>query len=144
MPHCAAYNCNNKTDNNSSISYHRLPGPARKVIRQAWIDAIGRTNLPKTVYLCADHFTEDCFDPSHDLKQRLLPEGSRMKRVLLPNAIPSIFKHREIKSPRETSQVRAKKKQQKEVHILFNSFAPVQSLFSIIVIRIKLLDCVDF
>ena len=124
MPHCVAYNCNNKSDNNPSISYHRLPGPSRKLVWQAWIDAIGRTDLPKKVYLCAEHFTEESFDPSHDLKQRLLPEDSRIKRMLLPDAIPTIFDHRETKSSRVTSQVREKKKEKQEVHKFY-----VQYLF---------------
>ena len=76
------------------------------------------------IYLCAEHFAEESFDPSHDLKQRLLPEGSRIKRMLLPDAIPTIFDHRETKSSRVTSQVREKKKEKQEVHIFY-----VQYLF---------------
>ena len=121
MPHCVAYNCNNKSDNNPSISYHRLPGPSRKLVRQTWIDVIGRTDLPKKVYLCAEHFAEESFDPSHDLKQRLLSEGSRIKRMLLPDAIPTIFDHRETKSSRVTSQVR-EKKSKRYTNFMFNIY----------------------
>ena len=64
--------CSNEPRLNKNISFHKIPGQDRKDIRDAWIRAIARPVLPKAVDVCSDHFTEDLFDESQELKQRLL------------------------------------------------------------------------
>ena len=92
MPHCVADGCKNNSRNNNTISYHRLPSEVHQDQRNSWLIAINRKKLPKHVYLCSNHFTEDWFNQSHDLQQKLLDETSKIKRILLPNAVPTIFK----------------------------------------------------
>lgn len=115
MPHCVAFKCSNdakKKDPN--LSFHKLPNEnTHKALRQSWIDAIGLVSLPKAPHLCSKHFEEDCFDASHKLKAELV--GSRFKRKLLPDAVPTIFEHKPAKRRRETSINRAKRKEQQEV-----------------------------
>ncbi|XP_067214999.1 uncharacterized protein [Linepithema humile] len=64
------------------ISFHRLPKVESR--RERWITAIKKriTNFTPAanVFICSQHFSEDCFLPS--------PTG---KRYLVPNAVPSIF-----------------------------------------------------
>ena len=74
---------------NSNVSYHKIPGQERKEVGDAWITAIVRPVLLKAVHVCSDHFTEDSFDESQELKRRLL--GGNLKYVLKPDAVPSLF-----------------------------------------------------
>ena len=39
--------------------------------------------------MCFDHFTEDSFDESQELKQRVL--GDNLKYILKPDVVPSLF-----------------------------------------------------
>ena len=39
--------------------------------------------------MCSDHFTEESFDESQELKRRLL--GGNLKYILKPDAVPSLF-----------------------------------------------------
>ena len=39
--------------------------------------------------MCSDHFTEDSFDESQELKRRLL--GGNLKYILKPDAVPWLF-----------------------------------------------------
>ena len=115
MSHCCAYKCNNQSKLNKSISYHILP--KNKTIAAQWLEKISIDDLPGEVYLCADHFTESCFDAHHDMKQRLMPEGSKskIKRKLNKDAVPTIFAHKSKTDVRETSEKRREKKEQREV-----------------------------
>ena len=71
------------------ISYNKIPGHGRKDIRDAWIRAFARPVLPKAVHVCFDHFTQDSFDESQELKSHLL--GGNLKYILKPDAVPSLF-----------------------------------------------------
>ena len=72
-----------------NVFYHKIPGQERKDIRNAWIRAIARPVLPKAFHVCPDHFTEDSFDESQELKRHLL--GGNLKYILKPDAVPSLF-----------------------------------------------------
>ena len=39
--------------------------------------------------MCFDHFTEDSFDESQELKQHVL--GGNLKYILKPDVVPSLF-----------------------------------------------------
>ena len=69
MPHYVTFGCNNQSNYVNKILYHQLP--KNNVVQKVWMDAIGITALP-----CLDHFEDECFDKSHELKSQLLPEGS--------------------------------------------------------------------
>ena len=68
--------CSNQSRLNKNVSYQKIPGQETKDIRDAWIKAIARP----------DHFTEDSFDESQELKRRLL--GGNLKYILKPDAVP--------------------------------------------------------
>lgn len=92
MAHCVAENCTNQQKNNSEISYHKLP--ANKEVASEWIKNINRTEFPKHIYLCSNHFEESCFDKTHILKNELLPGKYPIilnRKRLLPGAIPTKF-----------------------------------------------------
>ena len=55
----------------------------------AWIKAIARQVLFKAVHVCSDHFTEDSFDESQELKRHVL--GGNLKYIIKPDAVPSLF-----------------------------------------------------
>ena len=123
MPHCCAWGCNNQSKLNKVVTYHFLPKD--KHTASLWIRNINRTTLPKDVYLCSDHFEESCFDPHHDMKQRLLPEGSqsRIKRMLKKDAVPTKFPQNPTKTVRDTSEKRLMMKEQSEVTLfIFDCF----------------------
>jgi hypothetical protein len=67
-------------------------------MREKWIKQVQRTRANWTCTdssrICSEHFTDDCFDQIPALKQKvgITPTHTR---VLLPNAIPTIF-HRKI------------------------------------------------
>ena len=79
---------------NSNVSYHKIPGQERKDVGDAWITAIVRPVLLKAVHVCSDHFTEDSFDESQELKWRLL--GGNLKFILKPDAVPSFQMERSL------------------------------------------------
>ena len=72
MVTCCVKGCSNQSRLNKNVSYHKITGPGRKDIRDAWIRAIARTVLPKVIHVCSDHFTKDKFEKSQELKQCLL------------------------------------------------------------------------
>ena len=86
---CTAKGCSNQSRSNKNVSYHKIPGQERKDIRDAWIRAIARQVLPKTVDVSSDHFTKDSFDESDELKQCLL--GGNLQNILKPDLVPSLF-----------------------------------------------------
>ena len=86
---CCVKGCSNQSRLNKIVSYHKIPGQERKDIRDAWIKAIARPVLPKAIHVCSDHFTEDLFDESQELQQRLL--GGNLKYILKPDVVPSLF-----------------------------------------------------
>ena len=125
MPHCCAWGCNNQPKLNKNVTYHILPKDQR--IANQWIKNISRprTNLPKVVYLCSEHFEESCFDAHHDMKRRLLPESSksRIKRILNKDAVPTIFPQNPAKNVRESSEKRRQLKEQSEVTFFYKVLA---------------------
>ena len=79
----------NKSRLNKNVSYHKIPGHKRKDIRDAWIRAITRPVLPTAIHGLSDHFNEDSFDESQELKQHLL--GGNLQYILKPDTVPSLF-----------------------------------------------------
>lgn len=94
MSFCAAVGCSNSSKNctGKGISFFSLP--REKSIRNAWIAAIKRTKLPKNVYVCSEHFTDECFESVYRLQAEMLSPSKRKKKQLIPGSIPSVFKHK--------------------------------------------------
>ena len=83
-----------------------------------WVRLINRTELPKRVYICSDHFQESCFDQSWALQNRLFYNDRPVKRKLLPDSVPSIFPHKEPPKERYASKKRMEQRQKKEVSFI--------------------------
>lgn len=114
MPHCMAPNCTNgwRKTKGTNVTYHRLPTDH---MRSVWLQKIRRENPrdAKYSFVCSDHFTTDCFVVT--LAQRLC--GHTGKKVLKPDAVPTIFKHNEHvpKKARTTSDRRQRTRERQEV-----------------------------
>lgn len=115
MVYCAAFECNNDSRHNNTVSYHCFP--TDKAIRDQWLAKISRADLvlTKNSRLCSAHFTPD--DYKRDLRAELT--GQRGKRELKDDAIPSIFSHLPPpKKPRLSSERRSQEKARKEVGLI--------------------------
>ena len=90
MPFCCVNGCPNQTKPgyDKNISYHILP--KEESIRKEWIARLKRQVLPKYVYVCSEHFEDNCFDESVEMKRRLIPD-LKTKRKLKKDAVPTKF-----------------------------------------------------
>ena len=89
MVTCCVKGCSNQSGLNKNVGYHKIPGQERRDIRDPWIKAIARPVLPKAIHVCSDHFTEDSFDESQELKRRLLV--GNLKYMLKRDAVHRYF-----------------------------------------------------
>ena len=115
MAHCSIVGCKNKQANNSEVTYFSLPKDPQR--RTSWLVAISRdkSNLPSNVFVCSDHLEEKYFDKSWDLQNRLFYRDRPIKRKLISTATPTLLPHKQISTPRKTSEIRAKQKEKEEV-----------------------------
>ena len=116
MVYCCAVGCSNDSrfvSKGQGISFHRFP--TEDSLLKEWLAKISRAGLTvtKDTRLCSDHFEPDCFE--RDLRAELL--GSKGKRTLKPDAVPTIFDHRPRKKPRLSTEKRLQEKAKKEVRI---------------------------
>ena len=114
MPQCIAYGCNNRSEDASKgISFFRLPLKNPELLK-TWIVKLRLENPPirESSRICSVHFSEDCFE--RDLKAELMP-GTKGRRRLKPDAVPTIFSFKPQFEPRPTSIRRAQIKEQREV-----------------------------
>ena len=117
MVYCCAVGCSNDSRSVSKehgISFHRLP--TENSLLQKWLAKISRVDfvVTKDTRLCSDHFEPDCFE--RDLRAEL--RGSKGKRKLKPDAVPTIFDHRPRKKPRLSTEQRLQEKAKREVRII--------------------------
>ena len=116
MPSCAAPNCSNRSerDGKRRITFHRLPFK-RKDLAKKWLVKLGHEKKflpkPKNIYVCSNHFTEECFEI--DFKYQLLA-GNNVKRKLKPEAVPTVFKHKSPAKRRLASERRKAIKERQE------------------------------
>ena len=113
MPCCVAIGCtyNVKYCKDKFVSLHG--SPRDKILRKKWENACGRQQLPKFPLLCSRHFSPDAFQSFG--RAQLVKEltGAGYTTKLKPDAVPTIFPHKEAKRPRPrtASENRAKKRQ---------------------------------
>ena len=70
---CAVPGCKNN-QRNCKKTFFTLPKKGTEA--KAWIGRLNRKDtLPKKVLVCEDHFSEECFDPSYELKIRFQEQG---------------------------------------------------------------------
>lgn len=91
MPHrCIAGGCSNIRKD--GVSLHKWPEDAHYA--KLWTNAVKNTRSdvfnPTTSRLCSAHFTEDSFEEQTVIAKSL---GLKMKNILKPNAVPTIFKN---------------------------------------------------
>jgi hypothetical protein len=104
MPgHCVAANCTNST-----ILFKFPKEPKR---RREWILQVQRTRAnwdgPSAyTVLCADHFTQECFDTRPALMASLGFPVQHMNQ-LVDTAVPSIFSRTPMKSPATRGHARS-------------------------------------
>ena len=120
MVTCCVKGCSNQSRLNKNVLYHKIPGQERKDIRDAWIRAIARPVLPKTIHVCSDHFTKNSFDESQELKQCFL--GGNLKYILKPDAVPSLFPNGNVVNKSVSSNVEETIKLRKVEVSLFNIY----------------------
>ena len=87
---CIAFGCHNTHQKGFSL----FTFPVDENHRKAWTLQVQRTrdkwNGPtKNSAVCSEHFAEDCFEPISVMSKQL---GIKMRQMLKPCAIPTIFK----------------------------------------------------
>ena len=110
--------CSNQSRLSKNASCHKTPGQERKDVRDAWIRAITRPVLSKAIHVCSDHFNEDRFDESQELKRCLL--GANLKYILKPDAVPSSFPNGKAVNKSVSSNLEETVKPRKVKVSLFN------------------------
>ena len=118
MPSCSAPGCSNRSDKDKEkrLSFHNLPFKNKKLSRK-WLDQLRRDerfmpNKLENVYVCSEHFTEDCYENSYRYQ---LMGGNTRKRSLKKDAFPTIFNRKVPLKPHITSKRRIAKKEREEV-----------------------------
>ena len=66
-------------------------------------------------FACYDHFQDKYFDKSWDLQNWLFYRGRPIKRKRISTTIPTLLPHKQISTPKKTSEIRAKQKEKEEV-----------------------------
>ena len=116
MAHYSIVGCDNKQDNNSEVTYFNLPKDPQR--RKSWLAVINRDkdNLSSNVFVCSDHFEEKNFGKSWDLQNRIFYPDRPIKIKLILTAF-STLPHKQISTPRKTSEIKAKQKEKEETKL---------------------------
>ena len=87
--------------------------------RKNWLDAISRdkSKLPSNVPVSSDYIDNKYFHKSWDLQNWLFYTDRPIKRKLISTAIPTLLPHKQIPTPRKTSDISAKQKEKEEVKL---------------------------
>ena len=95
MVNCAVFFCHNNKIKNKDKTFFSLPKDV--AVDKVWIDKLNREkdNLPSKVYICSDHFENDCFDSSWMLQSTLTYSDRPIQRC--PGTIPKNFSHKPVK-----------------------------------------------
>ena len=96
MPSCSAPGCKNRYENGRErgLTFHRLPTKNIKLAKK-WLEQLRRDErlVPKHLYVCNEHFTDDCFETEYRFE---LLGGNTRRRSLKKDAFPTIF---QLKAP---------------------------------------------
>ncbi|PIK46489.1 hypothetical protein BSL78_16650 [Apostichopus japonicus] len=110
MPMCQAFGCSNKVSEQIDKKFFSIPNPEKDRARcGAWLHAIGTDKHSLSSYkfskhrvVCEDHFEKHCF--MRDFEAEM---GFRLPRKRLkPDAVPTIFVHRQMATTSRASSVR--------------------------------------
>lgn len=111
MSWCSVKDCYNSSKKNKDATFHSLPSDEKT--RKHWVKMINRTQLPKQVFVCSDHFQEECYDQGWKLQAEMM--GKKIKRRLLPGSIPTVFPYKVMPKERPTSSKRKASAEQREL-----------------------------
>jgi len=109
MPNvCIAACCSNVSSTSSTKGVKVYTFPKDPELRKQWTEQVQRTRASwsgptKYSCLCSEHFTDDCFDPSHRIRESL--GFGTMQRNLTKDAVPTIFTIKEDKCRSNKLQV---------------------------------------
>ena len=127
MPSCSAPGCSNRSDKDPEkrLSFHNLPFRNKKFAKK-WLDQLRRdsrfmTKKLENVYVCNEHFTEDCYEVSY--RYEMLGAKTR-KRRLKQDAVPKIFQRKLPLKSRILSERRIAQRERTEVSATFMQFSP--------------------
>ena len=130
MPSYSAPGCSNRSDKDPEkrLSFHNLPFRNKKLAKK-WLDQLRRdsrfmTKKLENVYVCNEHFTEDCYEVSY--RYEMLGAKTRKGRLKL-DAVPKIFQRKLPLKPRILSERRIAQRERTEVSATF-SLVQQQSL----------------
>ena len=117
MRWCVAHSCTNDQPmkDGKFLSYHRFPLNSTKLLDK-WLQNVNRDGYKptKTATLCSEHFEPDCFEEDLYAKYMGRSPGKRPQFILKPDAVPTIFKHKQPSKPRGNSVQRMKEKEKRE------------------------------
>ena len=101
---CSAVGCTNRGGSKPGLFMKRIPSDEK--LRKIWLNKIKRVgNLHKKIYLCSDHFTQDCFE--RDLKRELLNDSTVPVYKLKEDPIPTVFSYSKATPERVASDRRS-------------------------------------
>ena len=95
--------------------------PKDTSVTRVWIAKLNREkdNLPSKVYVCSDHFEDDCFGSFWMLQSALTYSDRPIQRRLFLGAIPIKFPHKPVKE--HFSEQREEIHRKKEVCFSYSS-----------------------
>ena len=102
MPSCSAPGCSNRShkDPEKCLSFHNLPyrnkNLAKRVVGAASSRCTFYDKKLENVYVCNEHFTEDCYEVSYRYE---MLSGETRNRRLKQDAVPKIFQRKLLLSP---------------------------------------------
>ncbi|XP_063967369.1 uncharacterized protein LOC135157003 isoform X2 [Lytechinus pictus] len=111
MPMCQAFGCSKKQGEHPNHSFFSIPNPVTDRERCAkWLHNIGTDKFNVKTYkyvqsrvVCEDHFEPHCFQ--EDIRAKVMGYTSKRK-LLKPDAVPTLFVHRPIPTPERASTKR--------------------------------------
>ena len=120
MANCSAVYCHNNEKKNKDKTFFTLSRDA--ALAKIWIAKLNheKDNLPKNVWICSDHFEDDCFDSSWMLQSSLTYQKRPIQLRLRSGAVTTKFPHKQTKvKERNTSKKREENRRHKEVCSVF-------------------------
>ena len=117
---CQAYGCSNKSGKGKKRSFFQIPNPDIERERCAkWINNIGTDKFYVKTYkfnanrvVCEDHFEQQCFED--DVRAKVMGYAPTRK-LLKPDAVPTIFLHRRIPGERQSTKKRKQRTERENV-----------------------------
>ena len=120
MVNCAAVYCHNNQRKDKDKTFFSLPKD--RAVAKVWISKLNweKDNFHSKVYVCSDHFEDDCFDCSWILQSTLTYSDRPIQRRLCPGTIPTKFPHKSVKEQHFSKQ-RAETHRKKKVCFSYSS-----------------------